>query len=700
MLCVLVLLASADSLTLFPPDKKPNDRRRTTVRTLNDKDFSLKVPASREAWLLRAQAVRQQMLVALGLWPLPPREPLRPTIHGRVDRPGYSVERVFFASMPGHYVTGSLYRPRDKDGRLPTGKLPAVLVAHGHWADGRMHDAGEAAARREIANKAETHLANARYFLQAKAAHLARLGCVVFQYDMVGYADSTALGHSAFADAEAELRLQNLMGLQTWNSLRALDFLAGLPEVDDKRIAMTGASGGGTQTFILAALDERIAVAVPAVMVSTGMQGGCVCENASYLRIGTGNVEFAALMAPRPLALTAANDWTLEIEKKGYPELQAVWKLFEASDKVRARCWPEFGHNYNQPARQFMYEFLNEHLKLGHQTPMVEPPFQPLSRAEQTVFTKEHPRPADALSVDRLREKWTQADQARLAQAMPRDAKSLAAFRALVEPALRVMLHSHLPEAKELFSRPQGNPEVQGVTAKGYLIGLRNSGEQVPTVVLRGKNFLGSVIVWVCPGGKADLLADGQLLPEARAALDAGAAIVAPDVFHTGELRLDAPPAVNPRFAGYTFGYNRPLLAQRAHDIVTAVAFARTALPGVKHVHLLGEGEAGPWVILARGLCGTAVSRCAADVNRFRFEKVTTTSDAMMLPGALKYGGLAAFAALSAPGPLYLHQMQGSAMDPLLKAAYKAANAEAALQSDPEKVPTSQLVEWLLAEGK
>src|SRR5213593_1157340 len=131
----------------------------------------------------------------------------------------------------------------------------------------------------------------ARYPLQARCVHLARMGCVVFHYVMVGVADSTKIAHrTGFTDAEAELRLQSFMGLQTWNSIRALDFLTSLPDVDAKRIGVNGASGGGTQTFILCAIDDRPAAAFPAVMVSTAMQGGCVCENCSYLRQDTGNI--------------------------------------------------------------------------------------------------------------------------------------------------------------------------------------------------------------------------------------------------------------------------------------------------------------------------------------------------------------------------------------------------------------------------
>ena len=126
-----------------------------------------------------------------------------------------------------------------------------------------------------------------------------------------------------FFSPQAEARLQTIMGLQTYNSIRALDWLAGRDDVDPQRIGVTGASGGGTQTFILAAIDPRPAAAFPAVMVSTAMQGGCTCENASYLRVGTGNVEIAALIAPRPLGMTAADDWTKEIATKGLPELKA-----------------------------------------------------------------------------------------------------------------------------------------------------------------------------------------------------------------------------------------------------------------------------------------------------------------------------------------------------------------------------------------
>src|SRR5205085_1600370 len=108
------------------------------------------------------------------------------------------------------------------------------------------------------------------------------------------------------------------------------------------------------------------AVAFPAVMVSTGMQGGCVCENCSLLRVGTGNVELAALFAPKPLGMTGAHDWTLELESKGLPELKKLYSLYGAPDKVAGTVYSQFGHNYNGASGLLVYEWFNKHFKLGH----------------------------------------------------------------------------------------------------------------------------------------------------------------------------------------------------------------------------------------------------------------------------------------------------------------------------------------------
>ena len=259
---------------------------------------------------------------------MPEKTPLNPVIHSRTDRDDFSVEKVYFESHPDHFVTGLLFRPKGK-----TGRHPGVLCPHGHG--GRLQDYGEEAIRRLIVQGAERFEGSGRFPKLARCAQLARMGCVVFIFDMIGYADSVQIPRSVahsfskqrpemdsktswgFFSTQAELRLQSIMGLQTWNSVRALDFLCGLPDVDPARIGVTGGSGGGTQTILLCAIDPRPVVAFPQGMVSTSMQGGCTCENCSLLRVGTGNVELAALYAPKPQAMTTADDWTKEMMTKG-----------------------------------------------------------------------------------------------------------------------------------------------------------------------------------------------------------------------------------------------------------------------------------------------------------------------------------------------------------------------------------------------
>ncbi|MCI0376257.1 MAG: acetylxylan esterase [Gemmataceae bacterium] len=697
LFCSLLVLAFGLPYTLpaGEPAKTPIDKRLGKPKTLNDY-FPFTPPTSKEDWAKRRQQVREQVLVANGLWPEPEKTPLKPVVHGKIERDGYTIEKVFFASYPGHYVSGNLYRPT----AIRKGaKLPAILSPHGHWANGRFFAAGDKEVDNQMKQGAEQTREGAKYPLQARCAQLARMGCVVFFYDMVGNADSQQIPHrQGFTDVDAELRLQNFMGLQTWNSIRALDFLISLPDVDPERIGVTGASGGGTQTFILCAVDNRPAAAFPAVMVSTAMQGGCICENASYLRVGTGNIELAGLFAPKPLGMAAANDWTIDIETKGLPELQALYKLLGADENVMGKCLPQFGHNYNQVSRELMYNFFNMHLKLGQKAPVKEQPFVPVPPKELSVYNDEHPLPKDAVDAVGLRRYLTGKQEQQLAELRPSDANSLAKYRDVIGTALRTMMGSELPSKDGVEHALHGYTDFPAEVAKKYSVLLfrltrKGKGESVPVLEISPKKYADRVVVWVHPEGRASLFEGKKLTPAVQKILDSEACVLAVEPFRTGPNNKEGETPVNKNFAGFTYGYNRPLLAERVHDIATAVAFAK----GEKQkVFLAGFDKAGPWVVLASGLAGNAVTRTAADLHQFRFERVTDYNDEMMLPGALKYGGLLTLAGLCAPRELYLHNTEGTGATAFLTAAYQVAGKKDNLRFVTPRSDPVAVVEWLV----
>jgi dienelactone hydrolase len=671
------------------------DKRLTTPPiSYNEKYYHWAPPATKEAWEARRPVVREQLLVSQGLWPMPEKSPLNPVIHGKIERDGYAVEKVFFASVPGHYVTGNLYRPTGK-----TGKLPAVLCPHGHWANGRLYEAKD--WQQQMKSGAEETKEGALYPLQARCAQLARLGCVVFFYDMVGVADSTLIGHRlGFKDADAELRLHNFMGLQTWNSVRALDFILGLPEVDVSRVGITGASGGGTQSFILAAFDDRLAASFPAVMVSTSMQGGCVCENSSYLRVGTTNIELAALAAPRPMGMSCAQDWTVDMEKKGLPELKAIYKMYGVEENVTAKFY-KFPHNYNQVAREMMYDFFNQHLKLGATSPIKEKPFTPVAPKELSVFDAEHPQPKDAASADALRRTLTMRDDKQFASLLPKDAATLKEFQKIEFAALRAMMTDSLATVGVVEERAKKiDKHADGYFIKRATLSRKDQGEAVPVVGLLSKDFAGHVVVWVHPDGVSSLWKDGKLVPAAQEIIDKKGGILAVEAFRTGATAKEPRPDCDMKvgglaFSGYYFGYNRSLVADRVRDILTGVKYIQDQ-KGAKQISLVGFEKAGPWVVLARGLCGDAVQRTAADLNQFRFEQVKDVNHEMMMPGGLKYGGVPSLAGVIAPNELYVHNTKGTGSHAHLRAAYQAAgHADRLVSSDvPQDAVTA--VRWLL----
>ena len=165
----------------------------------------------RMGWENRARTIRKGILGGAGLDPLPPRTPLRPLLRGERPHDGYSVENVAFESTPGFFVTGNLYRPWPRWWRE---RHPAILLPHGHSPGQGRFD--------------ETR--------QKLGAMLARAGAVVLAWDMVGFGESVQHEHPTDVTPR----------LQLWNSIRAVDFLQSLAEVDPARIGVTGESGGGT----------------------------------------------------------------------------------------------------------------------------------------------------------------------------------------------------------------------------------------------------------------------------------------------------------------------------------------------------------------------------------------------------------------------------------------------------------------------
>jgi dienelactone hydrolase len=643
------------------------DRRFGEIRHL-DMTYSFAAEGTRTAWEGRAKYLREQILTAAGLNPMPEKTPLNARIFGKLDREGYTIEKVYFESFPGFYVTGNLYRPKGRKG-----PFPAILTPHGHWARGRLED-GELGS------------------IPGRCINLARQGYVVLAHDMVGYNDSTQLRHREDLLGEREhLWGLSIGGLQLWNSIRAIDFLASLPDVDKTRIACTGASGGGTQTFLLTAVDDRVKFAAPVCMISSTMQGGCVCENPPLLRLDTNNMEIGALAAPRPLLLiSATGDWTAKTPEVEFPAIRSVYKLLGAEDRV-SNAHFDAPHNYNKDSREAMYAWMGRQL-LGRSHAPTEVSWAPEKDEDMLVFARE-PRPANMLNAAGIIESRIQAAEKQSEGLRPRDAASLARFRKAYGPAL---LHSLAIEPRPLTEvEVRGTFALDGCSIRKLVIRRKGKGDAVPALLFvpsSAKSRLPAVVA-VHAEGKSVFLDDGKPGPLVQALLERGQTVLAIDCFDTGEHVGPAESADRKIRYKFFSTYNRTDTAERVEDILTALSYLRRTARG-KTVNLIGLGDAGLWCLLARAFA-PEVERTAVDVAGFDSADDLAFVERLYVPSLRRAGDIRTAAALIAPGRLLIHNTRERFKTDWFEDAYRVAGASSALQVTATRAADEAIVRWI-----
>jgi dienelactone hydrolase len=432
----IALMLTAPALAQPQPtergEKMLDDYFRRRVKEISDR--CLTDLTTKEDWEKRRPELRRQFLDMIGLWPLPERGDLKATITGNIERDAYVVERLHFQSKPGLYVTGNLYVPKNAK------KLPAVVYVCGHG---------------NVIENGISYGSKVRY--QHHPAWFAQNGYVCLILDTLELGEIPGEHHGT--SRKGRWWWQSLgytpAGVECWNAMRALDYLETRPEVDAKRLGVTGRSGGGATSWWLAAADERVQCIIPVAGIAdlhahlidgeserykNGMlPGHCDCM---YM-VNTYQWDFpmvAALCAPRPLLL-GNSDQDPIFPVGGYRRLagkvRKVYDLYGAGEKFQVL--ETAGPHLDTPElRLGAFKWMNRWLK-GDNGVVIEKAHAPFSPKELRVFDKtpadalnpkidesfvkpsEPPLPKDRAEWEKMRTEWMKAIQEQVGRNWPKE---------------------------------------------------------------------------------------------------------------------------------------------------------------------------------------------------------------------------------------------------------------------------------------
>lgn len=598
-------------LTVCNEDAKLGDERLTRVRH-TDTAFAPSIFSTREALEKRREELQYNLRLSAGLYPWPEKTPLNPKFEDVGDYEGYCVKKVMYESRPGLWGTGNLYLPKPL-----RGPAPAILNVIGHWADQRLTRIGD-----ELKTAAD---------YPQQLANFARMGFVCLVVDMVGRVDSRQVTHE-YGTGERELYTSNSLGIQLWNNIRAVDLLCDMPEVDENRIGMTGASGGGTQSLLLALADERIRAVAPINMISLCMQGGCVCENAPGLRRETTNGEMCAMLAPRPLFLAGSTgDWTSNLLTCELPMMRRAYSLYDAQENVEY-IYQHRDHQYNSVTRHEVYQFFARHL-MGKEIVWEEAPVQVDDLQDLTWFRGNGKAPGfendEEFFAAHCRERNEQVGKLPIQERLQ---------------MLRWMTDTQKERFPQMIRRTEVLSE-EGMLEKGLL--ADGHGAQIPFAMAFPKGWDRKKAALILSDKGKTILNSEQV----REKLAQGYAVLSGDLFLTGEFDKEEPPK-NRGIKHYTTFHNTEHTEQ-VRDICLLYRLAESRMTVDGQIWLEAQGD-----VACVAACAAALLPNLAGARLdHRVRELTENGDYMekcFIPGIGVLGGIPGCLALTDASVSYI----------------------------------------------
>lgn len=554
-----------------------------------------KALVSSETAEARISDLKHKYQLLLGV--LPERTPLNARVSGTIEGDGYRIEKVVFESRPGHHVTGNLYVPAGP----PSPPRPGVLVLCGHSNLGKAHEPYQLASillcRSGMVTLIVDPICQGERFqlLDDKGRPLTRGGTTAH----------------TLLDVGANLVGTDVTAYELWDNVRALDYLASRPEVDPKRLGVTGNSGGGTQTAYLMAFDPRVAVAAPSCFITSqeklfktiGPQDGCQNLPGEGI-MGIEHADFITMRAPLPTIILAAERDYFDIEgtRSTFAEAGRFYAALGFPERLDLFTFDD-PHGFSRPRREAAASWMRRWL-LDDPTPVVEP----------------------ALTVRKEKELW----------ATPTGQVGSSFEGEVTVADLNLDLAKSLGMAREDFWKDNpkadciaevkkiagirdvtGRPEVVPfgtVTRRGYRIEkllIRRTGEvPLPSLLFIPEAASGKLpaVLYVDGRGKGF---EARRKGEIPRLVREGNIVLSIDVRGFGETADDRKAKSNDRKymnsehrnARLADHIGRPLLGQRVEDVIVAleVLLSRDDVDPGK-VRLVGVGRAGPVALHAAAI--------------------------------------------------------------------------------------------------